>query len=816
MNKTLSFFLLSFTLQLTAQPLLYFHKELNHHVNDLEPISNSEVWVAADSGLYHYSQFGNQVTSYFVNPTNAKRIVSLAKSQSHFFAASTTEIFLFNNNQWSIVQGHQFLNIKKIELDASGNLWILDTDDKLFEYDGNNFINHQKAGFDFAINNNTVYLGTWGFAEAGYYYDNGIWQNLPNIPGLGNKVLQMEVNDQGHLYTMGINMINKLQSNQWTVVLDSLIGPSSRFVPYQNDLIIFPGSTLNYEPVIRIGNSITRYKNAFYEFDSRITAAKVANNKVWMGMNNSNFGIINYTAAQWDPEIIVKQQYNEISSNTITAGVSASGELFANPYEYFDLGLFKAEGKTSIFKSNYWFSALEGSGSLIAQTGTYRQFGSNFYSGPKSNQYDSLYLHKYNRVWKVSKAEIEEHKNKYGTPGYAAPEALLYWPGNGNIQNGEARFLAPFNDENFNQLYEPWLGETPDIRGDEAVYFIINDDRGRKSETPGDRFGFEIHGMLYAYDSIQEPALHNSVFLSLNIHNYSNQNYSDLKFGSWNDFDIGNSQDDAIGCDSIANVTYAYNSDANDEGPLGYGSNPPAVITKYLNRSLDGFMYYTNSTGATGNPFTPIEFHNYLNCHWKDGSPLTLENPAGPYVFNGDGYDISSSSPKSKFAFNDQNNWYYSPGVAAESRNLNITNIGTLNAGESFCTDMVYIYARDLNQTNSLGSVALGKTYAQTIQNFYDAQNFDCIGATMSVQESTQLPLTFYPNPSKAGGKVYLQLAPGNHDVALYNLQGKMIATYSINATDITAIQLPSNIETGMYLLHVEGDQDFIGKLMIQ
>jgi hypothetical protein len=46
---------------------------------------------------------------------------------------------------------------------------------------------------------------------------------------------------------------------------------------------------------------------------------------------------------------------------------------------------------------------------------------------------------------------------------------LLYWPGNGNIQNGEARFLAPFNDENFNQLYEPWLGETPDIRGDEAV-----------------------------------------------------------------------------------------------------------------------------------------------------------------------------------------------------------------------------------------------------------------------------------------------------------------------------------------------------------
>jgi hypothetical protein len=43
-----------------------------------------------------------------------------------------------------------------------------------------------------------------------------------------------------------------------------------------------------------------------------------------------------------------------------------------------------------------------------------------------------------------------------------------------------------------------------------------------------------------------------------------------------------------------------------------------------------------------------------------------------------------------------------------------------------------------------------------------------------------------------------------------------MIATYSINATDITAIQLPSNIETGMYLLHVEGDQDFIGKLMIQ
>lgn len=45
------------------------------------------------------------------------------------------------------------------------------------------------------------------------------------------------------------------------------------------------------------------------------------------------------------------------------------------------------------------------------------------------SSWDSLLMRaKYNRVWKVSKSEIEYHKNNYYKTDYNMPEAILNWP----------------------------------------------------------------------------------------------------------------------------------------------------------------------------------------------------------------------------------------------------------------------------------------------------------------------------------------------------------------------------------------------------
>jgi hypothetical protein len=104
---------------------------------------------------------------------------------------------------------------------------------------------------------------------------------------------------------------------------------------------------------------------------------------------------------------------------------------------------------------------------------------SAFHGGPISTTqaYNTLaYSNEYHdAIWKVSKAEILDHQANVQNPGYAVPAAIANWPGNGDTSLGIAAQLAPFIDLNGNGLYEPSLGDYPDIRGDEAVYVITND-----------------------------------------------------------------------------------------------------------------------------------------------------------------------------------------------------------------------------------------------------------------------------------------------------------------------------------------------------
>ena len=45
----------------------------------------------------------------------------------------------------------------------------------------------------------------------------------------------------------------------------------------------------------------------------------------------------------------------------------------------------------------------------------------------------------------------------------------------GDTSLGQAPYLAPFVDVDYDGLYNPALGDYPDVMGDQAIFFIFND-----------------------------------------------------------------------------------------------------------------------------------------------------------------------------------------------------------------------------------------------------------------------------------------------------------------------------------------------------
>ena len=156
----------------------------------------------------------------------------------------------------------------------------------------------------------------------------------------------------------------------------------------------------------------------------------------------------------------------------------------------------------------------------------------------------------------------------------------------------------------------------------------------------------------------------NMTFYSYKIINRSTETLNQTYFGQWVDPDVGNYQDDYIGCDVELGLGYCYNGDDNDEsdplqGVNGYGQNPPAVGVDFFRGPLadgndgidndrDGeideegeqiimskFVYYNNAAWDTdiydwnNDPVFAIDYYNYLKGIWTNGQPMTYGGNRG-------------------------------------------------------------------------------------------------------------------------------------------------------------------------------------------
>ncbi len=469
-------------------------------------------------------------------------------------------------------------------------------------------------------------------------------------------------------------------------------------------------------------------------------------------------------------------------------------------------GIVNDDSPGTIFSMCPWIGGSTPDGQLHMNRQTFQYFdlgGEYFNFGPKSDLYDNDYVERYFRVWKITAEEILIHQTHYLESDYEMDETIKNWPGNGRDEHNESFHLAPFVDVDENGLYEPQLGDYPFIKGDLAVWYVLNTSR---TNNPIAKSDLEIAVMFYAFID-QGEDLNNTVQVSYKLLNKSNQSYGQMRFGVWSDLDIGNNSDDYIGCHPEQNLFYGYNGDAIDEPSSkssGYISNVPAQAFMFLNQPMNKFLYYNASTSANGNPDTALEAWNYMNGIWKNGIPMT---------YGGDGY-ASGNDPNTlanfMFPYNPPEGQFPWNEITAgnepgDRRGLASTDFFTLDSGESVCIDIAAVTVfPEMNNTESYTILPTLFDRAQTIQDIYDNQLSGCAPETFSVtlrDLDQQLgKIEIYPNPTVNAIQI-----EGIQDkmvsVEIFDLSGRAVVTQTLKAGERSLSV--SHLVKGLYTVRI-------------
>ena len=491
--------------------------------------------------------------------------------------------------------------------------------------------------------------------------------------------------------------------------------------------------------------------------------------------------------------------YNNLDINEHFVRINSSGNFFWGPGNA-QTHIPKDSMTACLFVHNLWMTTRDDYNLLSTAAATYRSGGNDFWTGPIADNYDSIYDAKYDTVWKVNKSDIDYHIANYSTGGYVVSSSIASWPGNGNTGNGEAANLAPYIDANSNNTYDPENGDYPFIKGDQALFMIMNDVREEHTESDGHQIGIEVHVMVYGFTG-NNNCMDSTFFISYRVFNRSVKNYNNVYIGTFTDADIGDASADYIGCDTSKNVIFTYNGTALDgDGTLNtYGVSPPSIGELYLNKPIDHFMYFTNGGGPIiGDPSVDIDFENFASSRWKDNSHLTYGgNGVGgtnetDYMFSGDIHDTTT--------------WIDGYGGAGDRRGISTFEMNSFVVNQNTCFDIAFVYGRGTG--DNISSVDVMLNNVDFVQNYYDTHDLDCNYWPVSVVNvNNESIINIYPNPSHGSFTVEGEFI---ENITVYNVNGQVVK--EIKNTELDKMLNITNLDSGFYILKVETKNGVVNK----
>ena len=416
--------------------------------------------------------------------------------------------------------------------------------------------------------------------------------------------------------------------------------------------------------ISKIKNDSASYHTFFYEVGDTMRVKvglegyistytfSMSADSVFLGWDNGSLTEFVVSHADTLRPILADMGRKTLAVNQISTPVKVLGQLgykCRHPQYH-----FPADSNTSpLYANGLWVSArqIDDADTVLACVHSFS--AGDYVPGPLrvdgSCRNDLQTRRSFNRVWSVSRSEIDNFLDRVGTSGYSIPENILSWPGNG--AEGYAAQLAPYFDADSDGVYNPRNGDYPLIRGDRMLFSIFSDATTHIS-SGSEPMGLEIHVSAYAFDEPADTALSNTVFLSYKIINRSSHTYGDVHFGEFVDFDLGYSFDDYVGCDVRRGMAYGYNGTEVD-GPSerAYPGVPPAQGCTVLagpTMDADGIdnprididkmrLHFPEqlATYASGNGYDTVRLNADANLYYPSAWHCVPDDEAGNNAING-------------------------------------------------------------------------------------------------------------------------------------------------------------------------------------
>lgn len=483
------------------------------------------------------------------------------------------------------------------------------------------------------------------------------------------------------------------------------------------------------------------------------------------------------------------------------AGVITDGGVFFNKEATSSPGYEIPQGSQThpIYSMAFWYGGVDANGQLKLSAQKYQNFADQW-RGPLSLAGDvELNGMLAYSLFSITRQEIEYHQSNYMNSGYTMPSNIGTWPAHGDLSLNQDYYLAPFIDADGDGSYNPENGDYPCIRGDEAVYLIMND-KGNIHASGGDPIGIEMHYMFYQFASNDD--VNNTTFVYGKVINRGTQTLTDFKVSAFLDGDIGFYNDDYFGSDTTRSLMYFYNGDNYDDpsgGTSAYELAPPAAGIVSLTHAFESMGLVEDAAAnaaAYWNAMNSLTYNSVTWTHPGSSTPVKFMYPDDPSNVNQANSEVAHANP---------------PG---DRKGLATIDFGTLTPSAVLEFDFAVLYNRA--GTDNIENAVGIKTVADNVQAFFDATVLnDCVGSVVAINELAPVNFTIYPNPSNGEFTLAMGAQFSKAELEIFDISGRQVLeTLKLTASE-TNIRLVQ--PTGVYLLHLTIDgQKSIKRIILE
>lgn len=477
-----------------------------------------------------------------------------------------------------------------------------------------------------------------------------------------------------------------------------------------------------------------------------------------------------------------------LDENNISAGVMPYN-FFFNDFDNAKYEVPKGSQINTIYNSAFWLSAYDQTGNLRGGWNTYITNSNDYVNGPyATNDSSANYLAKYAKLYKIKRQIINYHLAHYHDMGYVADTTITQWPAHGDTLNGEPFYIAPFVDKNNDGVYNPYNGDYPDVPGESNIFYVLHN-KNLAYLRVSQAMPVDVHILLYQLDCIDYKPLQNTTFLRMKFINRSQEVFVKNLFSIFSDMDIGCSENDYIGCDTLRNTAYAYNatidsgSNACLPGVNGYGIMNAAQSQVFLNTNMYSSVSYYSIFDTV---LIDKKLRYMQEGRFPNNSPIINKGDTVKY--------FCFSSPTDSTGFSER---FYN-GVArvpGDRRLVNTTQIDSFYPNQSIVIDVAYVTCLD-SMGDQFEVVDKMLRTIDTVKYLYNT-NYKCSTINEIKDIYKDNAIVFYPNPLKDYIYYDIPLDIVGSELILTDVNGKNIQISPLYAA---TGKIAVNQQAGVYI----------------